>query len=878
VFDDLHWADNPSLLLLRHLAARLPELALTVVGTYRDTEVHLDPERSALFVDLTRAGRDLRLAGLSPDELAQLVAGTTGGDTDRQWVETLAERTAGNPFFAKEVLRLLAARGGATDRSLASVPPSVVDVVVQRLARLPQSVTEVLELAAVTGERFTAGEVSGGGRPPEDVLDALDTAARAGLLAPVADGFAFTHALIQEAIYENLGPGRRAQLHRAAGLAAEEAGRPAEVLARHFVAAATLGEKDRAVRYGIAAGEAALSHLAHEDATAWFERVLTLCGPGTDNRGGLEALLGRAEVAHRSGDPDAARADLVTVVDAARRRAEPALLARAALGLCRLGGESGQLQPELIELLEDAVDALGDDEPDLRALALSALASELWEHARGREDDAQARSREALALAERAGSTTTLARCLEARYVIAWSPDLAGERTGVAQRMAEAARAAGDTELHAIAHLLHATALLELADPAWRAVLDRFSTLGSALRLPRMDFMVLSRQGAVAVMTGEFDTAERIIEEADELGRRIGEPDAFAVVSHLRWELARLAGSRGDLLGRELPARGETYLSLFGLVWPPLIHLDAGDPAGARAAHQVAAAVPLDEVRRSWIFLHNVADLAEAAVRLDDRETARRCYAALLPYSGMASVVSGLVCFGGAVDHHLGRLALALGDPGTAATHLRSAVELHRRLGARPWAEASRALLAQAGTAAAPGGSLVREAKVWRVAWGGKEAHVPDAKGVRDLAILLSRPGQEVHAAELYGTQATDRGAEVVDRQAVAAYQQRLADLDRELADAEADHDLGRAERAAVERDSLIEELRRTFDLHGRPRRMGDTGERARKAVSARLREAIGVIGAAHPDLGAHLRDAVRTGTFCSYRPAEATAWEVRQI
>jgi hypothetical protein len=213
-------------------------------------------------------------------------------------------------------------------------------------------------------------------------------------------------------------------------------------------------------------------------------------------------------------------------------------------------------------------------------------------------------------------------------------------------------------------------------------------------------------------------------------------------------------------------------------------------------------------------------------------------------------------------------------------------VTLHERLGAAPWAELSRALLAQAAAATSvTAGSLVREAKVWQITWNRVEAHVPDAKGVRDLAVLLEHGGQEIHAGELYAGQTggrvpatSDRGDEAVDRQAVASYRNRLAEIEAELAAAEADHDPGRAERAAAERDALIDELRRNFDLKGRPRRIGDTGERARKAVSARLREAIALIEQAHPELGAHLRAAVRTGTYCSYQPAEPSSWTVRQI
>jgi hypothetical protein len=174
-------------------------------------------------------------------------------------------------------------------------------------------------------------------------------------------------------------------------------------------------------------------------------------------------------------------------------------------------------------------------------------------------------------------------------------------------------------------------------------------------------------------------------------------------------------------------------------------------------------------------------------------------------------------------------------------------------------------------------GSMTLEGKVWRLSWIGANAHVPDSKGLRDLATLLARPGEEVHAGELYGGGAPDRGQAQVDDEARDAYRRRLAALDDELAHADAANDVARAERAALEREALIDELRTSFDLKGRPRRLGDMSERARKAVTARLRDAVRAIERTHPALGEHLRETVRTGTFCAYVPTEPVMWEVRQ-
>ena len=95
------------------------------------------------------------------------------------------------------------------------------------------------------------------------------------------------------------------------------------------------------------------------------------------------------------------------------------------------------------------------------------------------------------------------------------------------------------------------------------------------------------------------------------------------------------------------------------------------------------------------------------------------------------------------------------------------------------------------------------------------------------------------------------------------------------MADAEADGDADRVATVTAEREFLVAELASAYGLGGRPRRAGDPAERARTAVTWRIREAIKRTEPVHPELARHLRSAVRTGTFCVYDPEEPTAWEV---
>jgi hypothetical protein len=173
-------------------------------------------------------------------------------------------------------------------------------------------------------------------------------------------------------------------------------------------------------------------------------------------------------------------------------------------------------------------------------------------------------------------------------------------------------------------------------------------------------------------------------------------------------------------------------------------------------------------------------------------------------------------------------------------------------------------------------GVFHREGEVWTLAYGGRAVQLRDTKGLRDLAALIARPGRELAVHELIGAPDTNGGSfELADRTAIDAYRRRLADLEEERADASALHDPVRAERAAAERDALLDQLAAVTGLGGHRRRAGSDVERMRKAVGNRIRQALGRIEDVHPELGRHLRVSVRTGTFCRYEPDRLVRWKL---
>jgi non-specific serine/threonine protein kinase len=194
------------------------------------------------------------------------------------------------------------------------------------------------------------------------------------------------------------------------------------------------------------------------------------------------------------------------------------------------------------------------------------------------------------------------------------------------------------------------------------------------------------------------------------------------------------------------------------------------------------------------------------------------------------------------------------------------------------------------GAAADGENAFIHEGDYWSLTFGGQVVRLKDSKGLHDIAYLLSVPGRWIAALDLAtgdrlkgaGRGGADLGlglaahaGEALDAEARVQYRARLADLEEEIAGADADNDPERGSRARVEREFLLAELAAAVGMGGRSRPVLDPTERARKAVTGRIRDAINHLEVSHPTLGRHLRRSVRTGRFCVYDPAEPTVWQL---
>jgi predicted ATPase len=174
--------------------------------------------------------------------------------------------------------------------------------------------------------------------------------------------------------------------------------------------------------------------------------------------------------------------------------------------------------------------------------------------------------------------------------------------------------------------------------------------------------------------------------------------------------------------------------------------------------------------------------------------------------------------------------------------------------------------------------SLIERGPVWEAGYRGRVVTLRASKGLADLAVLLASPGQEHHCLDLTGAGVQDSSTgDVIDAAARRAYETRIRDLQEEVDDAELANDLARAERAQAELDALVDHLTAALGRGGRTRRGAATAERARSAVTQRLRGTMRQLVDAHPELGRHLRASITTGIYCSYTPPDDTIWRVER-
>ncbi|WP_326834108.1 AAA family ATPase [Amycolatopsis rhabdoformis] len=720
VLEDLHWADESSLRLLRHLTGELRRSRLVVLATYRDTGATLDetlPDllgRSATYA--------VTVAPLAEPDVRRYLTEAAGAAVGDREVRDALRRSGGNPLYLRAVARSAGSGGGQAE---------LRHLVRTSVAGLAPEVRELVAVAAVLGEEVDAGVVADvAGRPVAEVVPLLDEVVRAGVLVPVAAGRRrFTHAVVRDGVYDDLDQGVREALHAQAAVAltpraeADPAG--AGVVAAHWLrSAADPAALDRAAEWAVVAAREATRALAFAEAARFLTFAVDARRRAGRVDGLAELLVDLAQAEYRSGRFGAA---LDHAEQAAERTRTPATLAAAALVVQDLSGP--ELLPRLGKL---AAAALTADVGDVLRARLLAQAASVAADAANRAD-ARELADEAVALAEETGDETAVLDAVRARFKILPIELPLEDRL----RFGSLAVRFGDRQpLSALwGHKWRIDAALETGA---MAVVDQelaaVTALAATTRLPLVRWHDLRLRTSVLAFRGAFAEARELNRQATALALAELADDwsAAAMSSAFSLQLALVTGDVEEI-DETFEAQLATVANLpIAAVCRPLVHLLRGEPDAALMHYEEARRVMRHDAGalRSGGVAQNLVTLVEA---FDDVETARWLEPELLVDSAVVSTGAGIIC-GDFGTSWLARLAAVLGRHEDAVRLFETTLATNVRVGARPFVVANRLRLAEVLVALGEPGrarSLARQA--------------------RDEARRLVMPGAVRDAAELLG-------------------------------------------------------------------------------------------------------------------------------
>lgn len=697
VLEDLHGADAASVGLLRFLARELSEVRVLLVGTYRPDPA---PSSSGPLGRLVREARVLKLPGLAARDTAALLSSHLGTPADGAFVDRVHRVTEGNPLFIEEIARHVLSSGTPADAGNLQIPERVVEIIRGRLEALDERVHELLSVAAVIGREFDLALLERASRLGRDeVFRRLEPALarRIVMSSPEPSGECrFAHALFREVLYDSMTLALRTEIHgRVADTLSEWAvtgeDLPMALLSHHHLLAAPGGRSELAALYARKAGDEALCACAYEDAARHYQHALDALIPEAQHAERCDIVVSCGHAERLSGDFSRASALFGKAIELSRTMGDPIRKARAALGVAAVRPETGVVNHELIQLLEEVAASLEESRGELagegrelQSMILARLSTSVSLAGQGERGDAL--GTRALDLSRASGKPLTVARALQAgHWGSRWKPGTALERLTMAEEIIALARAGGDGPLGGEGRICELTDLLELGR---REAFDRVAQEYTEYARTHRDVSALCNarifETTIAMLEGRFSDAERCAGEALTMGMRLSEASArnyyAAALFWIRIEQGRAhevealfrAGVEtdpGNPLLRSALAR---------------VHAEMGEEGLARSELEQFVQHTLPKLREDWTTLPTLAHLAVACDCLGDAASARLVEGRLLPHAGSHVVLGPAIVSLGPATLFLGLCALARSAFDDAIARFERACEQGKKLRSPP--------------------------------------------------------------------------------------------------------------------------------------------------------------------------------------------------
>lgn len=752
VLDDMHWSDEGSLLLLRHVTLSLPSAPVLLWVNARPTEL---PQ---LFDGWTRLPHvhDVRLGGLDEAGVRAELAALSGEIVTDSELAGIASLSGGNPFLVREAaFALLERRAGKRDQLLSRGSGNVVAA---RLARLAPATQRALAGAAILGSEFdlaVLADVIDVGE--QECLDGMGDAHRAGLVEPAVlpSRYRFAHALVRDAIEQRIPAAERARLHGAAATALQrrypdEPGPFVFEIAQHWAQAATEGERATAAEWSTRAADLALAQLGYETAARLYQQAVAIGGAELAAEQRCHLLLAAARACNLT----SARSDChrlrATAIDVAPAQSRLRVLAEAALAMDPAGDTGFDLATR--RYCTEVLNQLEPGPTSLRA-RLTARFAETFIYLPP-DAAADAASEHALAVAAAADDRFAQYAALRARQVLAAHPDRVSDRADVADRLIQFGQSTADFEAELRGRLCRVDVLFQRGDLGGIAPeLDRAEALAEQTRRPLNVYAVAHTRAVLAQAQGRVEVARQISDEAFARGGWGEHPDPVHRRTAVRSGMARWTGPDSEMVAP--PADGAAQSR------PAFI----GDLAAAHALACAGQTRPALELLRSlgpassWNPPAHVALLGpalglEAAMILQRGDDVAALAQRLSRYRGQHVACGlGAASYLGPVELWLGKSARFLDNLDQAVRDLTEAVAISRACGAAG-AEAEALIDLAAALVSRQGSGSAAAAR----------EHLADAAAIAEqlrLTVLLSRAAKLLDELDQGGGPLTAREREV---------------------------------------------------------------------------------------------------------------------
>lgn len=683
LLDDLQWADELSLGLLRRVSAAALGARLLVAGAYRrDAEARgpLAPTIDSLIREGKARLRELR--GLDGQAVRGWLERALRRPVADEELAMLLAQTNGNPLFLALLLGDL--RGSKTPVG----PSEVLEIakntgisasIHRHLDVLPEEGRGLLAVASIFGQEFSLSPLCNAARiEPAAALRLLDDALRLEILREVsgkAGRYRFMHELLCVVLYERLGLAARVELHLRAAealIAQRERGGGASLaeISHHFYLAAPACETAEAVGYTLRAAEEASEARLYREAVRFYERALGILEVGQSEPGRrVDVLLALGLAAFRAGNAEQAREVFERTGALAREMGAGEKLAQAALGYA-LDDDLSAIDHRRVALLQEGLAAVAGSEGGPRALLTGRLALAQ----RGTDETVRrGLAHQAVSMARAAGDPVALAYTLRCLHDVLLSPEFLDERSAIAQEQITIARQAGNLDAEIRGLVSHIHDRLELGDlPGAHRLIERHEAIAGVLRQPAYTWQAQRYRVLDALRTGDLDGAEAIL---GELGGSSGHH------IHQLWALRRAQGRLPELLpllAEELARSPRRALRRATFAQALLASGDAD-----RASRELTLALDaMFQQGRDRDWLPSATACAELALQLEQTAPLPALLESLRPYR-QRFVVYGLgAVLGPGVASTIGRLAARLGRVDEAREALSLASEQHRATGA----------------------------------------------------------------------------------------------------------------------------------------------------------------------------------------------------